>query len=110
MRSESLQARSYASSCPRRPSSAHPGVDKIAFTGSTAAGGKIAALAGQQLKRVSLELGGKSAAIILDDADLTAVDAGLTFDTLGNNAENARFTPGCWLHATATRLHLSAVP
>ena len=48
----------------------HPGVDKIAFTGSTAAGRKIAALCGEQLKRCTLELGGKSAAILLDDADL----------------------------------------
>jgi aldehyde dehydrogenase (NAD+) len=49
---------------------AHPLVSKIAFTGSTAAGKAIAAAAGAQLKRVSLELGGKSAAIVLDDADL----------------------------------------
>jgi betaine-aldehyde dehydrogenase len=48
----------------------HPDVDKISFTGSTAAGRKIGAIAGEQLKRVTLELGGKSAAIILDDADL----------------------------------------
>jgi betaine-aldehyde dehydrogenase len=48
----------------------HPGVDKIGFTGSTAAGKRIAALCGEQLKRVTLELGGKSAAIILDDADV----------------------------------------
>ena len=50
----------------------HPGVDKIAFTGSTAAGMKIASICGEQLKRYTLELGGKSAAIILDDADLDA--------------------------------------
>ena len=50
----------------------HPGVDKIAFTGSTAAGRKIGAICGEQLKRFSLELGGKSAAIFLDDADLAA--------------------------------------
>ena len=49
---------------------AHPGVDKVAFTGSTAAGRAIASVCGEQLKRVSLELGGKSAAIVLDDADL----------------------------------------
>src|SRR6478609_10765666 len=55
---------------------AHPGVDKVAFTGSTAAGRKIAAVCGEQLKRVSLELGGKSAAIVLDDADLTATMEG----------------------------------
>ena len=48
----------------------HPGVDKVAFTGSSAVGRRIAALCGEQLKRVSLELGGKSAAIILDDADI----------------------------------------
>src|SRR5262245_42219330 len=44
----------------------HPKVDKISFTGSTAAGRKIASICGEQLKRVTLELGGKSAAIILD--------------------------------------------
>jgi acyl-CoA reductase-like NAD-dependent aldehyde dehydrogenase len=48
----------------------HPGVDKVAFTGSTATGRRIAAICGGQLKRVTLELGGKSAAIVLPDADL----------------------------------------
>jgi acyl-CoA reductase-like NAD-dependent aldehyde dehydrogenase len=47
-----------------------PRVDKIAFTGSTAAGRRIASIAGERIARVTLELGGKSAAIILDDADL----------------------------------------
>ncbi|HSA49139.1 MAG TPA: aldehyde dehydrogenase [Yinghuangia sp.] len=51
----------------------HPGVDKIAFTGSTAVGKRIMSLCGDQVKRVSLELGGKSAAVILDDADLDTV-------------------------------------
>jgi aldehyde dehydrogenase (NAD+) len=50
----------------------HPGIDKVAFTGSTAAGRKIGAVCGEQLKRVSLELGGKSANVIFDDADLEA--------------------------------------
>jgi aldehyde dehydrogenase (NAD+) len=49
---------------------AHSGVDKVAFTGSTAAGRAIAARCGELLKPVTAELGGKSAAIILDDADL----------------------------------------
>ncbi|MEV6359414.1 aldehyde dehydrogenase [Nocardia asteroides] len=66
----------------------HPRVDKIAFTGSTAAGRRIAAIAGAQLKRVSLELGGKSAAVILPDADLAAVTAGLKFGSLLNNGES----------------------
>ena len=65
----------------------HPDVDKIAFTGSTRAGRRIASLAGEQLKRVSLELGGKSAAVILPDADLPAVVAGLKFGSLLNNGE-----------------------
>ena len=51
----------------------HPGVDKVAFTGSTAAGRRVGGICGQQVKRCSLELGGKSAAIVLDDADLAAV-------------------------------------
>jgi aldehyde dehydrogenase (NAD+) len=48
----------------------HPDVDMVSFTGSTRAGKRIAELAGQQVKRVALELGGKSANVILDDADL----------------------------------------
>jgi betaine-aldehyde dehydrogenase len=48
----------------------HPGVDKISFTGSTAAGSRVGELCGQQQKRVTMELGGKSAAIVLADADL----------------------------------------
>ncbi|CAO5154270.1 Geranial dehydrogenase [Frankia sp. AiPs1] len=48
----------------------HPGTDKVAFTGSTAAGKKIMSLCGDQVKRVSLELGGKSASVLLDDVDL----------------------------------------
>jgi acyl-CoA reductase-like NAD-dependent aldehyde dehydrogenase len=51
---------------------AHPGVDKIAFTGSTAVGREIGAKAGAALKRVTLELGGKSPNIILPDADVDA--------------------------------------
>jgi betaine-aldehyde dehydrogenase len=52
----------------------HPGVDMISFTGSTRAGKRISELAAQGVKRVALELGGKSASVILDDADLpTAV-------------------------------------
>jgi acyl-CoA reductase-like NAD-dependent aldehyde dehydrogenase len=47
-----------------------PGVDKITFTGSTAAGRRIAALCGERIARCTLELGGKSAAVILDDIDL----------------------------------------
>ena len=48
----------------------HPDVDKVAFTGSTAVGRKIAASAGHALKRVTLELGGKSPNIVMPDADV----------------------------------------
>jgi betaine-aldehyde dehydrogenase len=65
----------------------HPDVDKIGFTGSTAAGKRIAALCGERLKRVTLELGGKSAAIVLPDADIGEVAAGLLPASLMNNGE-----------------------
>ncbi|MCA1833393.1 MAG: aldehyde dehydrogenase [Actinomycetota bacterium] len=55
---------------------AHPGVDKISFTGGTETGRLIAASAGRDLKRISLELGGKSANIVCADADLDAAAAG----------------------------------
>ncbi|BBG03882.1 MULTISPECIES: aldehyde dehydrogenase family protein [Pseudonocardia] len=54
-----------------------PRVDKIAFTGSTAAGRRIASICGERIARCTLELGGKSAAVILDDADLDAAAAAL---------------------------------
>jgi acyl-CoA reductase-like NAD-dependent aldehyde dehydrogenase len=54
----------------------HPGVNKIAFTGSTAVGREIGAKAGAQLKRVTLELGGKSPNIILPNADIESAIAG----------------------------------
>jgi acyl-CoA reductase-like NAD-dependent aldehyde dehydrogenase len=55
-----------------------PRVDKITFTGSTAAGRKIASLCGERIARVTLELGGKSAAVVLDDADIASVAASIT--------------------------------
>ena len=64
---------------------AHPGVDRVSFTGSTAAGKQIAAECGKSIRRVSLELGGKSPAILLDDLDLetaipTVVNMGMFFN------------------------------
>jgi acyl-CoA reductase-like NAD-dependent aldehyde dehydrogenase len=66
---------------------AHPGVDKVAFTGSTAAGRQIAETCGRLLRPVTLELGGKSAAIVLDDADLGADLENLFEATLLNNGQ-----------------------
>lgn len=61
---------------------AHPGVDKIAFTGSTAVGKSIAAAAAGNLKRVTLELGGKNPVLVLDDADLELVIDGVLFGSM----------------------------
>jgi betaine-aldehyde dehydrogenase len=65
----------------------HPGVDKVAFTGSTATGRRIGAICGENLTRFSLELGGKSAAIVLDDADLEAHTAALVESGMLNNGQ-----------------------
>jgi acyl-CoA reductase-like NAD-dependent aldehyde dehydrogenase len=65
----------------------HPGIDKVSFTGSSATGRRIAAICGEQLKRVSLELGGKSAAIILDDADVAKTVDSLKMASLMNNGQ-----------------------
>jgi betaine-aldehyde dehydrogenase len=59
----------------------------VAFTGSTAAGRRIGAICGEQIKRVGLELGGKSAAIILEDADLAETIAGLRFASFMNSGQ-----------------------
>ena len=66
----------------------HPQVDAISFTGSTRAGKRISEIAAQTVKRVTLELGGKSASVILDDADLATAVKG----TVGN----------CYLHSGQT--------
>jgi len=61
----------------------HPGIDKITFTGSSATGRSIMRAAADRMKRVTLELGGKSAAILLDDVDL---DAALPFLVAGTTS------------------------
>ncbi|MDT5118694.1 MAG: hypothetical protein QOE30_4433 [Mycobacterium sp.] len=66
---------------------AHGGVDKVSFTGSTAAGRAVAAVCGANLTKVSLELGGKSAAIILEDAAPEKVAAGVRSASLSNSGQ-----------------------
>ncbi|MEY8015916.1 aldehyde dehydrogenase [Mycobacterium servetii] len=66
---------------------AHPGVDKVSFTGSTATGTAVATACAARLGRVSLELGGKSAAIVLDDADPGAVAVGIRSASLSNSGQ-----------------------
>src|SRR5580698_10364303 len=65
----------------------HPNVDKIAFTGSTASGRIIGAECGRLIRRVTLELGGKSAAIFLDDGDVDTFIAGLGMASFMNNSQ-----------------------
>jgi betaine-aldehyde dehydrogenase len=66
----------------------HPGVGKIAFTGSTDVGKDIARRAADGIKRVTLELGGKSAALVFADADLDAAAEGLTGAVFGNSGQD----------------------
>jgi aldehyde dehydrogenase (NAD+) len=65
----------------------HPGVDKISFTGSGVGGKRIGGLCGERLKRCTLELGGKSAAIILDDADIATTIPALLPNAIMNNGQ-----------------------
>jgi betaine-aldehyde dehydrogenase len=65
----------------------HPDVDKIAFTGSSAVGRRIAGICGERLARYSLELGGKSAAVVLADADLARTAEGLKFASFLNSGQ-----------------------
>jgi acyl-CoA reductase-like NAD-dependent aldehyde dehydrogenase len=66
----------------------HPGVDKIAFTGSTEVGRSIAAGAARTIKRVTLELGGKSANIVFADADIEAAAAAAPIAVFGNAGQD----------------------
>ncbi|UYQ61836.1 aldehyde dehydrogenase [Streptomyces peucetius] len=65
----------------------HPGVDKVSFTGSVAAGRRVMEVASRHLTRVTLELGGKSAAVILPDADLETAVAGIVPAAWMNNGQ-----------------------
>jgi acyl-CoA reductase-like NAD-dependent aldehyde dehydrogenase len=65
----------------------HPGVDKVAFTGSTEAGRLIGAECGRLIRRCSLELGGKSAALVLEDGDVSVLQAGLASMAFQNNSQ-----------------------
>lgn len=65
----------------------HAGVDKVSFTGSTAAGRQVALACAQGLTQVSLELGGKSAAVVLDDADPAATATAIQMASLANSGQ-----------------------
>ena len=69
----------------------HSGVDKVSFTGSTDAGRSVARRCGELLRPVTLELGGKSAAVVLDDVDMSAVAKEFIHATTVNSGQT------CWL-------------
>lgn len=69
------------------PLVSHPGVDAVSFTGSTVTGRAVAAAAGNGIKRVSLELGGKGANVVFADADLEQAADAAVFAAMVNNGE-----------------------
>jgi aldehyde dehydrogenase (NAD+) len=78
---------------------AHPGVDMVSFTGSLAAGRRIASVAGDGIKKVTLELGGKSAFVVLDDAPFDkAIPAGVN-----NCMQNSGQTCSAWTRMLVPR-------
>ncbi len=78
----------------------HPGVNVISFTGSSAVGRQIAATCGQGLKRVSLELGGKNAQIVMPDADLDLAVEGVLWGAFGTTGQRCTATSRLILHRT----------
>jgi acyl-CoA reductase-like NAD-dependent aldehyde dehydrogenase len=76
----------------------HPGIDKVAFTGSTATGKRVAATAAQTLKRVTLELGGKSPSIVFDDADVAQAVSGALYGIFYNAGQTCEARSRVLLH------------
>lgn len=92
----------------------HPEVDMISFTGSTRAGKRVSELAARSVKRVALELGGKSASILLEDADLAAAVKGTVSSCFLNSgqtcAAHTRMLVPASKYDEAARLVLAEVP
>src|SRR5947209_8843247 len=65
----------------------HPGVDLVSFTGSSDVGAHISEIAGRQLKRVSAELGGKNAIVVMEDADLDLAIEGIVWSAFGTSGQ-----------------------
>lgn len=76
----------------------HTGVDKISFTGSTATGKHIMRTAAEDLKRVSLELGGKNPVIVFDDVDIDAAVEWVTFGAFVNQGQVCTATSRLLIH------------
>ncbi len=76
----------------------HPGIDKISFTGSTATGRKVMASASESLKRVTLELGGNDAAIVMGDIDVEAMAEHLFWAAFTNTGQICVATKRMYVH------------
>jgi acyl-CoA reductase-like NAD-dependent aldehyde dehydrogenase len=76
----------------------HPGVQLVSFTGSAAVGREIASVCGQNLKRVSLELGGKNAQIVMEDADLQLAAEGALWGAFGTTGQRCTATSRLIVH------------
>jgi acyl-CoA reductase-like NAD-dependent aldehyde dehydrogenase len=76
----------------------HPGIDKISFTGSTQTGRKVMASAAESLKRVTLELGGNDAAIVLPDVDVAAIAEQLFWAAFRNAGQICIATKRMYAH------------
>lgn len=81
----------------------HPGVDKIAFTGSTAVGKRLVATASGDLRRLTLELGGKSPALVLPDADLPAAIEGISRGIFDNGGQVCVASARVYAHRSVYR-------
>jgi aldehyde dehydrogenase (NAD+) len=77
----------------------HPGVDKLAFTGSTEVGRRIMELASATVKKVTLELGGKSPSVVLPDADLDLAVDGVLFGVFFNGGQSCEAGTRCFIPA-----------
>lgn len=76
----------------------HPGFDKISFTGSTATGRQVMSSAAPTLKRVTLELGGNDAAIVLPDVDVPSTAEALFWSSFGNSGQICVATKRAYIH------------
>lgn len=87
----------------------HPDVDLVSFTGSTAVGKKISEVASKTLKRVSLELGGKNAQIVMDDANLDLALEGVLWGAFGTTGQRCTATSRLIVHEKVYDTFLSMV-
>jgi aldehyde dehydrogenase (NAD+) len=87
----------------------HPDVDLVSFTGSTAVGKKISEVAARTLKRVSLELGGKNAQIVMDDANLDLALEGVLWGAFGTTGQRCTATSRLIIHENVYDKFLSMV-